>query len=70
MTLPHPMDAEHRIIAIYLLDQDEQLIDKVQLPLDSLEARADFAVTPSTRAVTPVAICDDHDAWVGSTLPL
>ncbi|MEE2644691.1 MAG: desulfoferrodoxin family protein [Myxococcota bacterium] len=70
VTVPHPMEEEHRIVAIYLLDQNNELIGFNQLNPQQLEASATFELTPEVLSVQPLALCDDHDLWSGEALVL
>jgi superoxide reductase len=67
VTVPHPMTEDHFIVGLYLTDQDGNMIDKVQLTSDA-EASHTFALTEDVTSVTPWALCDDHDLWVGDTI--
>ena len=67
VTVPHPMTEEHFIVALYLVDQAGNMIDKVQLnPTDNPEATYTFALPETATAVTPWSLCDDHDLWAGA----
>ena len=69
MTVNHPMDAEHYIVALYLSNQDGVIFDKVALnPMDNTEATHAFTLPAEVTSVTPWSLCDDHDLWMGATV--
>ena len=69
ITVPHPMDEEHYVAALYLTDSTGEVIAKKQLnPQEYPEARYTFDLPANVTAVTPWALCDDHDVWIGSTV--
>ena len=71
VTVPHPMDEEHFIVAVYLTDAEGAMLGKTQLnPTDNPEATYTFEVPEGTTSVTPWALCDDHDLWIGEALSL
>jgi len=69
VTVPHPMTADHFIVAVYLTDANGNMVGKTQLdPAVHTEATHTFEVPEGTTTVTPWALCDDHDLWIGETL--
>ena len=65
--VPHPMEPDHYIVAIYVTDQSGNVIAKTQLsPSD--EPGYTVTVDPTVTSVQAWALCDDHDLW--SSLPL
>ena len=69
MTVEHPMNDDHFIVAMYLSDPSGNVVAKTQLnPQDNPVATYTFEDLPSgVTALTPWALCDDHDLWVGPT---
>lgn len=69
VSVPHPMDEEHYIVALYLSDSTGKVIAKKQLnPLEHPEAQYTFDIPANTTVMTPWALCDDHDLWMGSSV--
>ena len=68
-TTSHPMTDEHYIVGLYITDQDDNMIDKVQLnPTDQPEATYSFTLPAEVTSVTPWSLCDDHDLWLGASV--
>ena len=69
VTVPHPMDADHYIAALYLTNTNGAVIAKKQLnPQEYQEAQYTFELPVGVTTVTPWALCDDHDLWSGPTV--
>ena len=69
VSVAHPMDDEHYIVAMYLSDSSGAVIAKKQLnPQDYPEAQYTFELPEYSGSITPWALCDDHDLWIGDSV--
>ena len=71
VTVDHAMSADHYIVGLYLMDEAGTFVAKKQLdPATDTEASYTFEVSPGTSKLTPWALCDDHDLWMGVETPV
>ena len=63
------MTEDHRIVALYLSDENGDFVAKKQLQLvETTEATYTFGLPSQVSQLIPWALCDDHDLWRGPTV--
>jgi len=73
VSVPHGMSVEHFIACLYITDATGNMLGKVQLdPNTAMEASHVFELPSDTTVteITPWALCNKHDLWVGASMTL
>ena len=67
VSVPHVMDDDHRIVGLYISDDRGVFVGKIQLDPEAVDLpQYTFTLRSTSSTVTPWALCDDHDLWMGA----